>query len=358
MLVGGIVGWERGLDDLFNPHSFRNRDDCLEPFRVLRSEAYARDIQLHTFDVLARQGISPDFNLYIESVPIIPVKGCKNYLVRFETELTVPINGDPSYLKQFDGIYTWDSELLNPMSTNDLALQLGGILKFPITYPNVPPVGYQFGRIINSGFLSRTIFCTLIGSNRHPNTPDPRELYSERVKAIRWFESHSLNQFSLFGNGWLVPQKRFGKLGKLQYRLEKILPYVMRKPIFPSYQGVAKTKFEIYSKSRFAICFENARDIPGYITEKIFDCLFAGCLPIYWGEPAIEKFVPKSCFIDFKEFLSQPDPYGAMYSYINNMNEMEYIKYQEAGRDFLSSSSFASFSSKAFAESILRPIQS
>ena len=98
MLVGGIVGWEEGQDDLFNPHSARNRDDCLEPFRVLRDTALTRSIQLHTLDVLEKKGISPDFTLYVESVPVVPIENCKNYLIRFETELIVPINGDSEYL--------------------------------------------------------------------------------------------------------------------------------------------------------------------------------------------------------------------------------------------------------------------
>lgn len=358
MLVGGIVGWEEGHDDIFNPQSPRNRDNCLEPFRVLRTRALARDIHLHTLDILSERGISPDFNLYIESLPLIPIEGCKNYLVRFETELTVPINGNPSYLKQFDGIFTWDFELLDPNSQNVLTQQLKEIPKFPIAYPNVLPADFRPNAIVNSGFANRDIFCALIASNRHANIVDSRELYSERVRAIRWFESQAPGDFSLFGNGWHVPQKRLGGIGKLQYRSEKILPFITRRPVFPSYQGQAKTKFEVYSRSKFSICFENARNIRGYITEKIFDCLFAGCVPIYWGDPAIEEFVPKTCFIDFREFQNKADSYEQLYSYIKNMNEATFLGYQQAGRDFLSSPSFASFTSDAFAESILRPIES
>lgn len=358
MLIGGIVGWSGLKDDLFDVNSSRNRDDCLSPFRVLRDKANALDIQLHTIDVLAEKNIKPNFNLYIESVPVIKIENCKNYLIRFETELTVPINGDPSYLKQFDGIFTWDLDFLNPNSTRFLSQQLREIPKFPIAYPNVLPADFKRNAIVNPGFANRDLFCVLIGSNRHANIVDSRELYSERVKAIRWFESHAPNDFSLFGNGWRVPQKRLGGIGKLKYRLEKIIPFATRKAVFPSYQGPVKTKFEVYSRSRFGICFENARDIRGYITEKIFDCLFAGCVPIYLGDPAIKDFIPKACFIDFREFQNKSDPYGELYSCIKNMNEATFLEYQQAGRDFLSSPGFAPFTSEAFAESILRPIES
>ena len=87
---------------------------------------------------------------------------------------------------------------------------------------------------------------------------------------------------------------------------------------------------DLYPKDHDAR-FENARDIPGYITEKLFDCLFAGCVPIYWGEPNIQSIVPKECFIDFRHFLAKPDPYAALYSYINTMSEEAYLTYQKAG---------------------------
>ena len=349
MLVGGIVGWGEGQDDLFNPHSPRNRDDCLEPFRVLRETALASGIELHTLDVLLERGIKPNFTLYLESVPVIPMKDCKNFLIRFETELTVPINGDSKYLKQFDAIYTWDELLLNSKELPPT---------FPISYPNALPSGFKMGEVINPGFAQRNIFCALIGSNRHANLPDARELYSERVKAIRWFEAHTPNDFALFGNGWLVPQKRFGSVGRLRYRLEKVLPFLLGKPVFPSYQGPAETKFEVLSHARFSICFENAKDISGYITEKLFDCLFAGCVPIYWGEPHIESLIPKSCYIDFRTFLQKPDPYAALNQFLHQISEEQFSGYQEAARQYLASRAFMPYSSQAFAAAILGPIQS
>jgi hypothetical protein len=358
MLVGGIVGWEEGQDDLFNPQSPRNRDDCLEPFRVLRAKAAEQGIELHTLDVLQQKGIASNFTLYLEAVPLIPIAHCKNYLIRFETELTVPINGDPDYLNQFDGIFTWDQALLNIASTNALNQKTALVPKFPIAYPNVLPAQFKVNEIVNSGFANRDLFCVLIGSNRHANVPDARELYSERVKAIRWFELNAPKDFALFGNGWLVPQKRLGKPGKWRYRMEKVLPFLLGKSVFPSYKGPAKNKFEVLAKSRFCICFENAKDIPGYVTEKLFDSLFAGCVPVYWGEPNIQNIVPNACFIDFRQFLDSADPYQDLYQYISKMTEQDYITCQEAGRQFLASTAFRPYSSEAFADAILGPLQS
>ena len=81
-------------------------------------------------------------------------------------------------------------------------------------------------------------------------------------------------------------------------------------------------------------------------------------MPIYWGEPNIQKIVPSECFIDFRQFLTSADPYRDLYQYISKMTEQDYIAYQEAGKRFLASSAFRPYSSEAFADAILGPIQS
>ncbi|MCE7505174.1 glycosyltransferase family 10 [Polynucleobacter sp. IMCC30063] len=353
MLIGSIIGWEVGQDDLFNPQSPRNRDDCLEPFRVLKAQALACGIELHTLDVIHSQGKEPDFNLYIESIPLITQGQGKNYLIRFETELTVQANADAVYLQQFDGIFTWDKNLLEANPQSLISLGLAKAKLHAMTIPNPLPAEFSPHQVVNLGFSARPQFCILIASNRHANRRDERELYSERVKAIRWFETNAPSDFVLYGHGWKVPQKRFGMLGKMRYRLAKVPPFLMGKAVFPSYGGPVNSKFTALSQARFSICFENARDIRGYLTEKIFDCLFAGCVPIYWGDPEVEKAIPKNCFIDFRQFQS----YGALYSFLKDLSAEDYQAYQIAGQQFLASPQFQGFSSAAFAQKIIASIQ-
>lgn len=53
-------------------------------------------------------------------------------------------------------------------------------------------------------------------------------------------------------------------------------------------------KFAFFADYKFVIAFENA-SYPGYTTEKIVDVMLAGAVPIYWGDPLIEKdFDPRS----------------------------------------------------------------
>lgn len=351
MLTGSIYGWENGRDDIFDPQSPRNRDDCLEPMRLMDVVARQNGIELHTADVNIHNRVTPHFSLYVESIDFVPCGAKKNYLILYETPLTVPRNADSLYLNQFDRIFTWNQELL----LNGLQDPRGGFVsrdRFTrIQYPN--PIPKECGSDFQSpAYAQRPDFACLIGSNRHANLADERELYSQRVKAIKWFEANAPADFKLYGNGWNVPQKRLSGLGKLRYRLEKVLPFFMGKPVFPSYQGPAKTKYEVLRKTQFCICFENARDIDGYITEKIFDCLFAGCVPVYWGDANIDKYIPANCFIDFRQFAS----YSDLYQYLKSITPEQFSQYQEAARQFLMGSQFALFSSQNFADTIIHQI--
>ncbi len=351
MLTGSIYGWENGQDDIFDPESPRNRDDCLEPMRLMDAVARQNGIELHTADVNNQNQVTPHFSLYVESIDFVPSAAKKNYLILYETPLTVPRNADSQYLNQFDKIFTWNQELLR----NGLKDYRGDVVTsdrfVQIQYPN--PIPKECGSDFQSpSYAQRPDFACLIGSNRHANLVDERELYSQRVKAIQWFEANAPTDFKLYGNGWRVPQKRLGSLGKLRYRLEKVLPFLLGKAIFPSYQGPAKTKYEVLSKTQFCICFENARDIDGYITEKIFDCFFAGCIPVYWGDANIAKCIPADCFIDFRQFAS----YSDLYQHLKSITPEQFAQYQGAVRRFLMSGQFMPFSSQNFADTVIHQI--
>ena len=55
---------------------------------------------------------------------------------------------------------------------------------------------------------------------------------------------------------------------------------------------------------KFNIAFENA-SLPGYTTEKIVEPMAARCLPIYWGNPLIDReFNPKS-FLNYFDFRDE-----------------------------------------------------
>jgi hypothetical protein len=65
------------------------------------------------------------------------------------------------------------------------------------------------------------------------------------------------------------------------------------------------TKLEAIAGYKFTIAFENAC-AEDYVTEKFFDPLWAGSVPVYLGAPNVEDFAPgDKCFIDASAY---PDP--------------------------------------------------
>jgi hypothetical protein len=102
------------------------------------------------------------------------------------------------------------------------------------------------------------------------------------------------------------------------------------------------------------MCYENVKDVPGYITEKIFDCFFSGCVPIYWGASNVTNYIPKECFIDRREFHDHESLYG----FLCNMSEKDYLRYQKAIAHFLDSDVVRPFYAKTFANTVAMTILS
>jgi len=56
------------------------------------------------------------------------------------------------------------------------------------------------------------------------------------------------------------------------------------------------------SRYKFTIAFENS-SYPGYHTEKLLDPMIAGSLPIYWGNPSIDRHFNPHSFVNAHEQL-------------------------------------------------------
>jgi len=60
-------------------------------------------------------------------------------------------------------------------------------------------------------------------------------------------------------------------------------------------------KFEFLRDYKFCIAYENSSS-QGYTTEKYLHAKAAGCIPIYWGDPKIERDFDSAGFIDARNF--------------------------------------------------------
>lgn len=61
------------------------------------------------------------------------------------------------------------------------------------------------------------------------------------------------------------------------------------------------TKIETIGRHKFCLAVENSIETD-YVTEKIYDCLGAGTVPIYLGAPNVDEFVPPGSYINAAHF--------------------------------------------------------
>jgi hypothetical protein len=85
-----------------------------------------------------------------------------------------------------------------------------------------------------------------------------------------------------------------------------------------------QTKLETIGDYHFCLAFENSV-APDYVTEKIYDCLLAGVVPVYLGAPNVVDFVPPGSFISADAYGGPKDL--ASYLYYLLARPDEYAKY-------------------------------
>ena len=119
-----------------------------------------------------------------------------------------------------------------------------------------------------------------------------------------------------------------------------------------NFQTLPRSTKQDLDQYRFCVCIEPVCDLPGYISEKIFTAFESGCIPIYLGASNIERYIPKSCFIDPKDFNSPEE----LLLYLETMSHEDHLIMQENIQTFLASKEAKVFSmehfSKIFQESI------
>jgi hypothetical protein len=311
--------------------SLDNRDNCNYPLWLLREKFYLRGVILNTPDLNVNKSVKFEIHIDVQKSDDL----CPAYLFLWETNQVNPRNRTNNIAKKYRRVFSWDDGLVEAF----------GYVKFylPVANDYIP---------YSLGWSGRDKFLCAIAGNKTTSKKDKRELYSKRVETFKWFERHALNEFDLFGNGWDSPARSPGLLNKFASRFLTLL-YRWRdiKP-FPSYRGPVVRKREILARYRFSICYENMSELPGYITEKIFDCFFAGTVPVYWGASNIFDYIPETCFIDRRKFSD----HESMYHFLSNMSESDYMEYQSAIRDYLLGPQIKSFNPESFSSKAINVI--
>lgn len=229
----------------------------------------------------------------------------KLVLIAAEPPTYLPEMYTEELLSLFGRVYTWNDALVDNKKF------------FKFNYAALLPMR----RDIPS--FSKKKFLTLVAGNKTSSHPD--ELYSERLQAIRYFEAQLGSDFEFYGTGW----EGAG---------------------FRNYRGKLEDKNLILKNYRFCICYENIKNVKGYITEKILDCLSAGCIPIYWGASNVKEYIPENCFIDREKFAT----FDHLIAYLRNMGDREYNHYLAHIAEFLKSEKAKLFSREVFVQKITK----
>lgn len=319
----------------------------------LKKYCFEQGISLHTIDLWDESKASGQ-DVYISF-------DHKNFLKRKYWHIknknyptTVPLE---KFKKKI--LFQFESPFIMPEVYADIERVLGlyDMAWFAYKMPNPKAQYFHYLQAKGSVFQqywnnSNRKFLMLINSNVSPRSPKkfllalistgkfPRiafkELVSERIKAIIFFsKSHEID---LYGSGW-------NKWPPFPYWFSK-------KTIQKAYKGRVESKYDALSSYTFSICYENGA-FPGYITEKIFDCLYTGTIPIYLGAPDIAEYIPQNCFIHMRDFKN----YEELMKFLKSLSQEDVKEYKENGRRFLESEQYKPFTKEHFAEVFVKAIQ-
>lgn len=228
-------------------------------------------------------------------------------LVTWEPPAVIPHNIDVKDHAKFAHICTWHDNFAYQQRYH----KINYMVRRPMVDELIP--------------FSKRLFCCLI--NKNINRTYKTSLTGARKKIIDFFHRNHSQQCALYGTGW----NTYG--------------YMNKGPI--KGRDWRNTKINILKTYRFCICYENCAE-PGYITEKIFDCFRAGTVPIYLGAPNITNYIPKSCFIDMRDFASPEQ----LYTYLSRIDEKTFMEYINAIRTYLTSALSDVFTEKAYVKTM------
>lgn len=341
-------------DRLFDPASAPGTgDSTLTPFAHLRSWLNERGVEVHTADMLDARRPNGRVNLYLSlgmrqryrrlaRRPDVLLSG----FFAFECPIVLPgIYRELHEIGQaFRRVFSYSSEAaLRPFLRGPVRLSH---FMWPQPFDDV-----------HEGIWERGDRKLLVMVNANKVTRvRVNELYTERLRSIEFFNRRG--ELDLYGLGWDGPPIQLGRRvpgaverleRRARRRWESLRPPTdpVRVAIREAYRGPTSRKAETLGGYRFALCFENSA-LEGWITEKIFDCFYAGTVPVYWGAPDVERWIPPECFIDMRRF----EGYDDLRDFLLSLTDDEVDGYRVAARDFLRSERFRPFSKQTFAERI------
>jgi alpha(1,3/1,4) fucosyltransferase len=319
----------------------------------LKQICFENDIEIHTWDTVPLE--SADVFLFFDPPR---VKGVLEFLrnafpkaiflsVIYESPIVIGphcFNKDNHDL--FDGVLTYNDKLVDH------------IKYFPLRLPIAPFSSRDF---FDSPFEQRRA-AAMVNTNKYRGVFDLSRPWQ-------------IPEIGILKNGWKFTLQEyiaslrgdsFGERRRIARHAEKHLPgfldvyganwdglsggwfrkFFPEKP-YVSARGVAKeSKLDLLSRYRFTFCFENFASDVGYVSEKIFDALYSGSVPVYRGDKNIKKYVFPDSFIDASDFES----YMELFQFLSSMGEKQWSAYREAALRYFESEEMKQFLPEAYGQ--------
>jgi hypothetical protein len=304
---------------LFSPEF--GRDNSLDRFCLLRESLWAQGYGCGTLDTFLPASVDVlifhDLHVELESVLHLVKANPEVQLIYIPNEPSIisPMHHESILIElPVDAILTWNDSIAG---------------KYPhVVKCNIGEPCIMKESIPSTPFSARKFICCI---NSNKSSSASNSLYGERLQAIEFFSSKPCG-LDLYGMGWKT----------------SLLPYVKA-----TYRGPCDSKKTVLQSYKFSVCFENVNGLFGLITEKIFDCFAAGTVPIYYGAPNIDKYIPESCYVDFNKFQD----YEALYAYLRGMSEDDHKGYLHAAKQFIESPAYHEFTSSQYVGVVIEQLR-
>lgn len=203
--------------------------------------------------------------------------------------------------------------------------------QYYFSYGNRPmkfPSYFHKAERITKPYNERGLICMVAANKQYWNLPQKmhsiafqeairNELHSTRLELIETFSQTPF--FHLFGNGW-----KGAKFPFPYESLTKVIEKLKPQPVID--------KHGVTNCFRFAFAIENVKD-PYYLTEKLIHVIAAGTVPVYLGDPMVHKYLPKSLYVDVRDFKTPLE----LYEFLTHMPRSDWEKMIQAGKTYLRS---------------------
>jgi alpha(1,3/1,4) fucosyltransferase len=312
--------------------SNKSRDNVARRFILLRELLASKGISLATYDLhpIENSRVSIHFDIHPEcGISKLSQRGNSAILVVSESPIINKCNHDPQLRSYFKKILTWESGKVNKNDTFWIGCGSGV---------------FESEFSIREILLQKNSSACMIFANKLSN--EPQELYSARREIIDWYEENAPEFLNLYGMGWerRIFQNIFRPFNRIGFftRFKHVPPKI--------YRGQIESKISILKIHKFCFCYENVFGHASYISEKIFDSMMVGCVPVYLGAPDVGDFIPKKCFIDRTDFRDT----ASLHRYLTCMSSLEYRDYLNAIKDYRQQYFESSFFDRKWAEVIVK----